>query len=175
MGGIGSGLAYAGGNTFFTVPDRGPNATHYDNNGIDDTVSYINRFQTVTMPLSPSAPGSTLPLTLSPTLTHTTLLYSATPLIYGTGAGLGDQIDGTPIGSGAPAQNTANKFYFTGRSDNFDPAKNSGNPDNARFDPGVDPRIEGRQERIHFGRIRALRLSVRPRDRRADQELRAAG
>jgi hypothetical protein len=70
------------------------------------------------------------------TLDKTTLLYSPTPLVYGSGAGLGNKIDGiTPIGSGAPAQNTANAFYFTGRSDNFDLAKTSGNPVDARFDP----------------------------------------
>jgi hypothetical protein len=69
-------------------------------------------------------------------LTATTLLSSPTPLVYGSGAGLGNRIDGvTPIGSGAPAQNTVSKFFFTGRSDNFDPSQNSGNPNNARFDP----------------------------------------
>jgi len=127
LGGLGSGIAYAGGNTFLAVPDRGPNAVSY-NSKVDDTVFYINRFQTLTMSLAPSAPGTALPFTLTPTLTSTTLLSSPTPLTYGTGAGLG-------LGSGAPAQNTANKFYFTGRSDNFDPNKNSGNPNNARFDP----------------------------------------
>jgi hypothetical protein len=91
-------------------------------------VSYINRFQTLTMSLAPSVPATALPFTLTPTLTATTLLSSPTPLTYGTGAGFG-------VGPGAPAQNTANKFYFTGRSDNFDPTKNSGNPNNARFDP----------------------------------------
>jgi hypothetical protein len=29
LGGLGSGIAYAGGNTFLAVPDRGPNATPY--------------------------------------------------------------------------------------------------------------------------------------------------
>jgi len=80
------------------------------------------------MSLAPSVPATALPFTLTPTLTATTLLSSPTPLTYGTGAGFG-------VGPGAPAQNTANKFYFTGRSDNFDPTKNSGNPNNARFDP----------------------------------------
>ena len=74
-------------------------------------------------------------MTLTPTLTGTTLLHSPTPLTYGTGAGLGNKLDGTPLGSGAPSQNTASQFYFTGRSDNFDSTKNSGNPDNARLDP----------------------------------------
>ncbi|MGZ5804540.1 MAG: esterase-like activity of phytase family protein [Xanthobacteraceae bacterium] len=133
LGGLGSGLAYAGGSSFLAVPDRGPNAKAY-NPLVDDTTSYISRFQTVNMTLTPS--GGSLPFTLTPTLTKTTLLSSPTPLFYGTGAGLGNKIDGvTPIGSGAPTQNTANTFYFTGRSDNFDPTKNSGNPSNARFDP----------------------------------------
>jgi hypothetical protein len=89
----------------------------------------------LTLSLKPSAPGAALPLTLTPTLAATTLLSSPTALVYGSGAGLGNRIDGTPLGSGAPAQNTTTKFYFTGRSDNFDPNQNSGNPNNARFDP----------------------------------------
>jgi hypothetical protein len=133
LGGIGSALAWAGGNTFLAAPDRGPNATPY-NSAVDDTASYVARFQTVTMALTPASGGST-PFNLTPVLTATTLLSSPTPLIYGTGAGLGNKIDGTtPIGSGAPAQNTANKSYFTGRSDNFG-AGNSGNANNARLDP----------------------------------------
>ena len=36
----------------------------------------------------------------------------------------------------APALNAADHtFYFSGRSDNFDPSRNSLNPRNARFDP----------------------------------------
>jgi len=127
LGGLGSGIAYAGGNTFLAVPDRGPNAVSY-NSKVDDTVSYINRFQTVTMSLTPNASGAALPFTLTPTLTATILLSSPTPLTYGSGVGLG-------VGSGAPAQNTATQFYFTERSDNFDSTKNSGTPNNARFDP----------------------------------------
>lgn len=132
LGGIGSGLAYAGGNTFLAVPDRGPNATPY-NSAVDDTVSYITRFHTVTMDLVASGGGS-LPYTLTPTLTQTTLLSSPAPLIYGTGAGLGNRKDGSPLGSGALAENTATKYYFSGRSDNFAQG-DSGNPLNARFDP----------------------------------------
>jgi hypothetical protein len=79
------------------------------------------------MALTASAPGSALPFTLTPTLTATTLLNSATPLAYGSGAGLG-------LGSGAPAQNTAERFYFSGRSDNYG-AGTSANPLDARLDP----------------------------------------
>ena len=46
LGGLGSGIAYAGGDTFLAVPDRGPNAVEY-NDAIDNTASYINRFQTL--------------------------------------------------------------------------------------------------------------------------------
>lgn len=136
FGGIGSGLAYAGGTTFLALPDRGPNANAY-NPLVDDTVSYIARFQTMNLSLAPSAPGSALPFVLTPTLRATTLLASPTPLVYGDGAGLGAQVDGvTPLGSGAPALNAADhRYYFTGRSDNFDPAMPSTNPADARLDP----------------------------------------
>ncbi len=135
LGGFGSALAWAGGNTFIATPDRGPNATAY-NNLVDDTSSYIARFQTVTLNLTQS-PSGALPFTLTPTLTATTLLSSATPLIYGTGNGLGTKIDGvTPIGSGAPSLNATNGTqYFTGRSDNFDATQPSTFSSNARLDP----------------------------------------
>src|SRR5262252_10606622 len=136
LGGIGSGLAYAGGNTFLALPDRGPNAKPY-NSLVDDTVSFIARFHTFTLSLAPSDPGSALPFTLTPTLRKTTLLSSESPLVYGSGAGLGNRIDGmTPIGSGAPELNAVkHTHYFTGRSDNFDPSRPSTNPHDGRLDP----------------------------------------
>jgi hypothetical protein len=78
LGGLGSGFAYAGGNTFVGVPDRGPNATAY-NAAVDNTVSYISRLQTMTMQLSANAAGASIPFTLTPKLDKTTLLWSATP------------------------------------------------------------------------------------------------
>lgn len=126
LGGIGSGLAYAGGDTFLALPDRGPNATPY-NPKLDDTVSFIPRFDTLKMALAPAAAGASLPFTLSVALSATTLLYSPVPLAYGSGAGL-------DVGPGAPAANAAGKYYFTGRSDAFDPSKGSCNPDNGRRD-----------------------------------------
>jgi hypothetical protein len=132
LGGLGSGIAYAGGTTFVAVPDRGPNAVPF-NSAVDDTVSYINRFQTLTLATAPnpdydpSSPAS-LPLVLTPTLRSTTLLSSPTPLVYGSGVGLG-------VGGGAPALNRHHTFYFTGRSDNFDPYQPSTSDRNARFDP----------------------------------------
>jgi hypothetical protein len=143
LGGIGSGLAYAGGNTFIATPDRGPNATTY-NSKVDDTVSYISRLQTLTLNLTANTSGSGLAYNLTPTLTATTLLSSKTALNYGSGAGLGSQIDGvTPLGNGAPALNAINNtYYFTGRSDNFGSANplgtadsTSANPSNGRYDP----------------------------------------
>ncbi|MBI1284238.1 MAG: pyruvate-binding protein [Thiobacillus sp.] len=128
LGGIGSGLAYAGGSIFLALPDRGPNANPY-NPLVDDTVSYIDRFHTFSFNLAPSEPGSMLPFTLTPILRDTTLLSSARPLVYGSGVGL-------DLGSGEPALNAVNHtHYFTGRSDNFDPSRPSTNPNNARLDP----------------------------------------
>jgi hypothetical protein len=117
LGGMGSGLAWAGGNTFLALPDRGPNATAW-NAAIDNTTSYIPRFSTVQLGLTASS-GGALPFTLTPTLSSTTLLYSGTPLNYG------------PV---TPSANTADKFYFSGRSDNFAPGLST-NPANARLDP----------------------------------------
>jgi len=137
LGGIGSGLAYAGGTTFLALPDRGPNANPY-NSLVDDTVSYIARFQTLNLSLAPTPdPVTGLPFTLTPMLAHTTLLSSRSPLVYGSGAALGTQIDGiTPIGSSAPLLNAMDHTnYFTGRSDNFDANRLSTNTKNARLDP----------------------------------------
>jgi hypothetical protein len=126
LGGLGSALTYASDNTFLALPDRGPNAIPFDSN-IDDTASYINRFHTISMELLPNRTGSGLPYTLTPQMRATTLLWSLTPLVYGTGTGLG-------VPSGVPPINNVIQHFFTGRSDNFDPAQNSGNPANARFD-----------------------------------------
>ncbi|HET8870224.1 MAG TPA: esterase-like activity of phytase family protein [Aquabacterium sp.] len=125
LGGMGSALAWAGGNTFLALPDRGPNATDYVGGAaVDNTQSYIARFHTLTLDLSKSSSGS-LPYALTPTLKSTTLLYSNTALNYGSTAGLS---------SGVPTVNQANKFFFTGRSDGF-VAGASTNPNNARLDP----------------------------------------
>lgn len=141
LGGIGSGLAWAGGNTFYAVPDRGPNATTYPNGpNVDNTTSFISRFQTLRLELTPggsSINGTALTYTITPSLVATTLLSSSAPLNYGTGAGLN-------LPSGVPATNTGTTNYFTGRSDNF-AGTGSGNPDNARFDPeGIRVSADGR-------------------------------
>ena len=164
LGGFGSSIAYAGGDTFLMVPDRGPNALEYASS-IDNTVSYINRFQTFNLRLLPAAPSdagvqdsnssspiggltapfdvSGLPFILTPTLRSTTLLWSPTPLSYGKAGAFTDD-NGNPVSSGAPGLNAVHhRFYFTGRSDGFayDPSKPavypnlSNNPGNARLDP----------------------------------------
>jgi len=139
LGGLGSGLAYAGGNIFLALPDRGPNAKPY-NSAVDDTASYIARFHTLHLSLAPSDPGSVLPFTLTPMVIETTLLSSKTPLVYGTGGGVG-------LSSGTPALNaTDHTNYFTGRSDNFDPLRLSTNPNNGRLDPeGIRVSNDGRR------------------------------
>src|SRR5262249_13043980 len=100
LGGLGSALTYASGTTFLALPDRGPNAIEFDDK-IDNTASYINRFHTITMELKPNTTTG-LPFTLSPTLKATTLLWSITPLTYGSGTGLG-------VPSGVPP---INNFFF---------------------------------------------------------------
>src|SRR5215472_16343455 len=141
LGGFGSGLTYASGDTFLALPDRGPNAVPFDS-AIDDTVSYVNRFHTVKMRLVPNTSGTGLPYTLTPDLQRTTLLWSLTPLVYGTGDGLG-------VGSGVPPINNWFQHYFTGRSDGFDSNHNSGDPADARFDTeGI--RISNDRERVYI-------------------------
>jgi Esterase-like activity of phytase len=125
LGGLGSAITYDSGRKFVLLPDRGPNAVTFDPL-IDNTASYVNRFHTVQMDLDAN-PAGPLPFTLTARLQDTTLLWSSDPLVYGTGAGLG-------VGSGVPPINDANHHFFSGRSDNFDPAGNSGNPNNGRFD-----------------------------------------
>lgn len=126
LGGLGSGLTYLSGNTFLAIPDRGPNAVSF-NPLIDDTSSFVARFHAIDMHLQPNQ-GPGLPFTISPELQSTTLLYSASTLVYGSGNGLN-------IGSGVPPINRPSRNYFTGRSDNFDPNQSSQDPSDARLDP----------------------------------------
>jgi hypothetical protein len=131
LGGLGSGIAWASGHTFLALPDRGPNAINFPdvNEGLalDNTVTYIPRFHTITMELHENRNGS-LPFTLVPRLRSTTLLHSTEPLVYGAAN------PGENIPSGVPPQNIGFKHFFTGRSDAFDPNRNSGNPLDARMD-----------------------------------------
>jgi len=118
LGGIGSGLAWAGGSTFLAMPDRGPNANAW-NPAVDDTTTFIPRFHTLDLSLSPATSGS-LPFDLSITLQKTTPLFSTDALHYGPAV---------------PTANTRQKHYFTGRSDNFAAGSNSTDTLNARLDP----------------------------------------
>ncbi|HTQ31006.1 MAG TPA: hypothetical protein VMI53_07335, partial [Opitutaceae bacterium] len=46
LNGFGSGFAYAGGNTFYGLADRGPNKVAYaGGTAVDNTTSYPNRYQ----------------------------------------------------------------------------------------------------------------------------------
>lgn len=130
LGGFGSGITWASGNTFLAVPDRGPNAVPWASS-LDDTASYIERFHTITMDLEPNSGGG-VPFTLIPTLQSTTLFYSPSALIYGAGGEVDDL--GNTIGSGVPPQNRPSRNYFTERSDNFDLNQNSGYSKDARLD-----------------------------------------
>lgn len=126
LGGLGSGLAWAGGTTFLALPDRGPNAKAWDAS-VDNTTTYVPRFHTLSLELLAQPDSATgLPFTLAPTLQATTLLFSRSPLTYG----------GTVGGYGAtPSINTGGKFHFSGRSDNFNAATTSADSRDARFDP----------------------------------------
>jgi hypothetical protein len=137
LGGIGSALAFAGGSLFVALPDRGPNARPY-NSAIDDTASYIPRFHTLHMTLAPSGDPN-LPFTLTPMVIGTTLMFSRSPLFYGSGTAFG-------VPNGAPALNAVDRvFYFSGRSDNFNPATLSTDVGNGRLDPeGIRVSRDGR-------------------------------
>lgn len=128
LGGVGSGLAWAGGNTFLALPDRGPNAEAWvGGSSLDNTTSFISRFHTLQLSLV-ATPGAALPYTLQTTLQATTLLSSTTALNYGARAPtLTGIVDSSTLTAGS-------KQFFSGRSDNF-AAGLSTNPNNARLDP----------------------------------------
>lgn len=142
LGGMGSGLAYAGCGEFLALPDRGPNAVSY-NATVSDTASYINRWQTIKLELKPGSPSDHLPYVLKPHLLATTLLWSSTPLVYGDGRAAGLRV-------GTPAINRPGHDYFTGRSDNFAAGKSSDNPANARLDP-ESLRVSNDGKRVYVG------------------------
>ena len=126
LGGLGSGPAWAGGSTFLALPDRGPNAVAWQAS-IDNTTSYVPRFHTLNLQLVRQADAATgLPFTLVPTLLRTTLLYSERPLTYGA------PVDGY---TAVPSINRPGRYYFSGRSDNFNAATTSSDPTDARLDP----------------------------------------
>jgi Esterase-like activity of phytase len=126
LGGLGSGIAYAGGQTFLALPDRGPNALAYKGE-VDNTTSFVARFHTLKVRLSEQGTDAKLPITMSVELTGTTPLFSAKPLTYAKAS--------PSLASGTPPLNDASHYYYTGRSDNFDPQYSSLYEANGRFDP----------------------------------------
>lgn len=139
LGGMGSGLAWAGGSTFLALPDRGPNAVAWEA-AVDNTTSYVARFHTLELALVREADvGTGLPFTLRPMLQRTTLLHAARPLTYGA------PVDGF---SAVPSINRPGRHYFSGRSDNFRASTASTDPLDARLDPeGI--RVSRDGERIY--------------------------
>ncbi|HKX44453.1 MAG TPA: esterase-like activity of phytase family protein [Burkholderiaceae bacterium] len=167
LGGLGSGLAWAGGSTFLALPDRGPNAVTWEAS-LDNTTSYVPRFHTLNLELVRQPDAATgLPFTLTPTLLRTTLLYSERPLTYG----------GTVDGYAATPQiNHRGHFYFSGRSDNFRASSTSADTQDARLDPeGIRVSRDGRSvyisdeygpylyefDRASGERLRAFKLPAR--------------
>lgn len=79
LNGFGSGIAYAGGNNFYLLSDRGPNKVSYTGGGVvDNTTSYENRFQKFTINLTPvgakDGSGHYASYTVAATNTGTALL-----------------------------------------------------------------------------------------------------
>ena len=139
FGGLGSALAYVGGDTFLALPDRGPKTWSRTRPASTTRPRTSRAFTRCRCRCPKSREGDALPLTLTPTLEQTTLLFDRDPLVYGTGEGFG-------VKSGVPALNDAQHFYFTGRSDNFDPSAPSTNLRNARLDPeGIRVLPDGRR------------------------------
>ena len=127
LGGLGSAIDYAGCNVFLALPDRGPNAVAWKP-ALDNTTSYFNRVQTLRMTLQPASAGARFPMHVDAHLVKTTLLWSATPLAYGSGK----DVDAKP---GEPMLDAErHRYYFTGRSDGYDPAHASDWPADARLD-----------------------------------------
>ena len=82
LNGFGSGLAYAGGNTFYALGDRGPNKVTYNNGTlVDNTTTYDNRYQQFQITATPvgslNAQGHYNSYTISANLTGTTLLKNS--------------------------------------------------------------------------------------------------
>src|SRR5579862_5926682 len=54
LNGFGSGIAYAGNNTYYLLADRGPNKIAYPGGtAVDNTTSYDNRYQVMNIQFSP--------------------------------------------------------------------------------------------------------------------------
>jgi hypothetical protein len=98
LNGFGSGLAYAGGNTFYALADRGPNKVAYTGGAaVDNTTSYANRYQQFQINLTPVGPlqanGTYASYTVQATNTATTLLKNSQGTQY---VGLSTAFSTTP-------------------------------------------------------------------------------
>ncbi len=87
LNGFGSGLAYAGGNTFYALADRGPNKVAYSGGtAVDNTTSYANRFQHFAITFTPvgsaDGQGHFSHYNIGATNTATTLLKNADGIQY---------------------------------------------------------------------------------------------
>jgi acid phosphatase len=87
LNGFGSGLAYAGGNTFYGLGDRGPNKVAYTGGAaVDNTTSYPNRLQQFSITLtpvgSPDGSGHYSSYTVNATNTGTILFKNAQGVQY---------------------------------------------------------------------------------------------
>jgi hypothetical protein len=87
LNGFGSGLVWAGGNTFYGLADRGPNKVVY-NAAVDNTTSYPNRIQKFTITVTPAAGPTGFSVNVTPS--GTTLLKNAVGVQY-TGYSAGYQ------------------------------------------------------------------------------------
>jgi hypothetical protein len=77
LNGFGSGLAYAGGNLFYALADRGPNKVTYTGGAnVDYTTSYQNRYQQFQINVTPDASSPT-GYDVNATNVGTTLLKNA--------------------------------------------------------------------------------------------------
>src|ERR1700744_6077901 len=86
LNGFGSGIAYAGGNTFELLADRGPNKIAYTGGAaVDNTTSFDNRYQTFSLSFTPNGPltnGVYTSYTVNATNTATTLLSNSQGVQY---------------------------------------------------------------------------------------------
>ena len=102
-GGLESGSAWAGGYTFIGLQDRGLNAKRR-NEVLDDTTSFIGRFQSLRPQPNANAAGASPPYSLTPT-------WSRPPCSRA--------LPRPAAAWAAPALNSVGANHFTGRFDNF--------------------------------------------------------
>lgn len=126
LGGLGSAIAWASGNTFLALPDRGPNTVSF-NSLIDDTVTQIPRFHTLSVDRRAGHWREPALHAHAHARQNDAPLQRAFARVDGSGAGLNVEPGVRPV-------NTPFEHYFSGASHNFDPSRNSGDPRNARMD-----------------------------------------